>query len=170
MKPVPNPNLVRFSDANAPAAWTSKQAKALFEAGLEAERDPETGAVSTEWCNYAVTGTVQVASQPQLPYVSPMGTAPSVAKRRVEHEIAGMRKLADQLEQKLRAYGPEAFIETWQPVSAPLHPFAAEEFLLGVVRRGATHVRVNGRLFKRDATGALRREATRVEPPAGTSN
>ena len=148
----PNPHLIRFGELAAPAAWRSKEARALFEAGRESETDGT-------WSDYAVGGTIRVADRPTDPAVSAYGTPHDVAYYRAQRRIAELRAEAQQLEDILRAYGPGAFIEKMQPSQAPPAGSDAEPYLCGILKRRPTHVSVNGRLFATGADRVLRRVA-----------
>lgn len=147
-KPMPNPILVRFSDAVVPEAWRSRQAKALYDAGMEGEADGS-------WMSEAVAGTVRIAQQPPVDSaMSPYGTDEDTARLRVERHIAKLRAEADKMERILGAYSATAFIERFEPVAAPKHPFEAEPWLIERLRCAWTHIKINGRTFVRDASGS----------------
>lgn len=110
MRVSANPNLMRFNPthAPAPAEWKSKQAKRLYEAGVEGER-------TNPYCH----NTVIVAYKPGDRWMSKYGTAPSVAALKVQMELAKVRAECDRIEKILATHGGEAFVVPRQAVRIP---------------------------------------------------
>ena len=150
---LPNPLLVRFDDAIVPSEWTSKQARLLYDAAMEAEADGS-------WAEHAVNGSVQMALQPRPDGPnSPYGTPATVARLRAQDHIARLRREAQRLQDTLDTYGPEAFVMPLEAVRAPKHPIDAQQFLLELVRSAWSHIRISGRLFVRSPSGSVMRGA-----------
>lgn len=146
-----NPVLVEFRDARVPAEWTSKQAKKIYEAAVDAEK-------SGKWHDHVITGSVLVDVQPAEPFVSPVGTDEKRAAERVRAYISNQRAVLDKMERELAAYGGNAFTARREAVRAPKHPFDAEAFLLAVMRRpGVRAIWVHGVKFVRNMSGAFAR-------------
>lgn len=144
----PNPVLVRFSTADAPDVWTSRQAERLFAAGLEGESDGS-------WSTRAVQGTVTTAPLPTDPAASPYGTCSEEAAARATRRAAELRAEADRIEQVLETYGGEAFVMQPEPVNKALfRGHGYEGALCAVMRSKPTDIWVNGRRFSRDESGS----------------
>lgn len=159
MKAVANPVLWKFSDATAPETWTSKQAKRIYDAAVEAEK-------SDAWMRHAVGGSVQIATHrttiPTMvePSFSYRYDDPLIETMMTRH-IADLRAHAKHLENVLRAYGPSAFRTRRTAMRAPRHPFAAEACILDVISmQEADEIWVHGQRFVRDASRAFVRADT----------
>lgn len=154
MKPSPNKLLWRFLDAIAPIAWRSKQAKRIYDAAMETERNGQ-------WFGHAVSGNFKVASNrtfiPQLSEpVFGYRSSDAVIETQMRTHIARLREHANRLEGIMGAYGPSAFRSERVAVSAPTHPFDAEEMILSVIRRSdVDELWINGVHFIRDSSRAF---------------
>lgn len=144
-----NPVLIEFRDATTPSEWTSKQARRVFEAAIEAEKN---GA----HYDHCVTGSVMLDVEPAEPTMSPYGTPVDVAERRVRDYIARQRHALDRLENELNAYGGNSFIARRTAMRAPHHPFDAEKLITSILRTpGLRAFWVHGVKFVRDASRAF---------------
>lgn len=150
MRIVPNPVLVRFSRSDAPTKWISKQAKAMFEAGLEGEDEGS-------WSDRGLGGNVLTAASPKSDNVSPWGTPTEVAEERARAEIKRLRLLADAWEQILGVYGSEAFAVSREAERPSRFRRGYEAGFLSIMRERPTDIWVNGRHFKRDRGGNYKR-------------
>lgn len=165
MRESANPNLMRFnpSHAPAPAEWKSKQARRLYEAGVEGE-------TTAPYC----TQTVVVARKPGDRWMSKYGTAPERAGDHVRAELARLRAECDKIEALMAMHGPEAFVVAREAVRIPFfgdhaeaqrgryvpRPEAVEGFLISVLN-GSDAIWVNGVEFRKDVSNAF----VRVTPP-----
>lgn len=146
-----NPVFWQFSNTRTPDEWKSKQAQALYNAAIAAERRGDDA-------KHAVRGSVQIEILPSPGSVDvPSGTPVDVAQTHVERHIAKLRAEADALERQLTCYGAKSFCLPRQIFKAPIHPFDAEAALISVLRTPrAGKIFVHGVEFTRDSSGTFR--------------
>jgi hypothetical protein len=149
MKASANPVFVQFSNTIAPEAWESKQAKRIYEAGIAAEKNGEDVA-------HALRGSVTIEpKQDESSMMCPCGTSAEAARKIVEAKITKLRCEADEAERMLKLYGVSPFIAQPQAISAPIHPFEVEPFLIGLIRKPIKAITVHGHRFEKDRSGAF---------------
>lgn len=159
MRVSANPHLMRFNPthAPAPAEWKSKQAKRLYEAGVEGER-------TAPYC----INTVVAARKPGDRWMSKYGTDRATAERHVRDELAKARAECDRIEALLAMHGPGAFVVAPEAVRIPFfgdheaardgryepRPEWVEAFLIGVLGKSDA-IWINDIEFRKDVSNAF---------------
>jgi hypothetical protein len=140
----------KLSKATLPVQWRSKQARAIYEAAIEAER---TGRDVV----HAAVGSFRVEYDPEPGALfRPFGTSADAASRWVSGYVAKLREEADKIERTLKVYGGAAFCLWPESQRSPGHTFNAEHEILRVLRKPRVRkIRIHGVEFIRDRSGAF---------------